>query len=258
MMNVYIHTRGRAGKIPTLEWLPRKILGDVFLVVRHDEVNEYREHHIENYCILPKHINGLSATRQWILENAQGRYIAMLDDDLTRVNFKPQPDYFGGLRKATEKEIEKCFTTMQSWLENEIITLASFTDRMSSARPSSKMYYENGRVSQVFVMDRKIILNNKCRFDRVELAQDADMVLQLMKKGLRNRVWTRYSFNARGEDSAGGCSIYRNEELRKKVYAKMEKLHPGIVTTHWREKFGRDYIHLKIRYSVAKKIGGFT
>ncbi len=257
---VYIHTRGRAGKVKTLKWLPRKLLGQVWLVVREDEAKEYSaEYPGEKLLVLPKKVNGLSATRQWILEREKdGRYFLMLDDDITSINIKKDINEWG-LKGAKPKQVEDMMKLVITLVKD--IPMVGLSKRIHAAPPAGKMYRSNARLSQFFMIDRKKVLDIGARFDRVPLGQDCDMVLQCLKAGLPNRCLVRFSYNERVEDSKGGCSLYRNDKLKIKTWHLMAKLHPGVVHKKMREPkpgYTSGGHYLLIQYKKAAKIGGLV
>jgi len=245
MIPIYIPTRGRAGCVTTLAALTEELRADAHLVVRRDEYNSY----INNYPntsikVLPPRIEGLSATRQWILENCRSRgegFQCQLDDDITCFNTKDDLTTWS-MRSSTNDDILLAFAGMIGWLI-EGKAMASMTDRVSSARPQKSDWYENGRVSQVFLYNVNMIRNIKARFDRVPIMADLDMTLQILEAGYNNRVWTRYSFSHKKEDSPGGCALYRTDEMKLEVAQKMSELHPGVVTWATKHKYNREYVY---------------
>lgn len=250
--DIYIPSRARAEKLVTPYTLPKKLRDITTVVVRRDELDEYEERHPTlRFEALPKGIEGLSPTRQWILEESSGRLHCQLDDDITAINYKPNPKKFGGLKKADSGMFIDCFHLLEKWMSEGMIGHVSFTDRVSAARPSKGPFYENGRIAQTLFYDRRAIKNAGARFDRVALMQDLDMNLQLLAAGYRNRIATVYSYNVRGEDSPGGCVLYRTDKLKQKVGRQMEKLHPGITTMATKEKYGRTYFYMKTDWRKA-------
>jgi hypothetical protein len=252
---IYIPSRGRAKKLQTPYTLPKSLRKRCVVVVRKDEVDEYKElHPALNFAVLPKRIEGLSPTRQWILEEAEERWHVQLDDDITAINHKPVSTKFGGLKKVDPSHFVNCFELLEKWLK-EGIAHVSFTDRVSAARPSKKDYYENGRIAQTLFYDKRAIKDAGARFDRCALMQDLDMNLQLLGAGFKNRIATVYSYNARAEDAAGVCVLYRTDELKQKVGRQMMKLHPGITEMREKQKYGRTYFYMKTDWKKAFNAG---
>lgn len=79
-------SKGRAKNVLTTKLVP-----SVVLVVPESEREEYEKHNPNQKIVgTPKHVKGITATRQWIIENYEN--VLMLDDDIERLksNF-----YFG-------------------------------------------------------------------------------------------------------------------------------------------------------------------
>lgn len=249
---IYIPSRGRWEKLLTPYALPAPLRKRCIVVVRQDEVRRYMIAHAKrdfDLAILPKHVNGLSATRQWILDQSGDDVLIMLDDDITGINLKADPTKYGGVVKVDNRYFTNCFNLMYRWIDAGFVHV-SFADRFVAARPSKNDYYENGRIAQALFYERSVLVNNHIRFDRVPLMQDLDVNLQLLGLGYKNRVSTNYSFNSRWYGSPGGCEAYRTTELHDHVGRRMEKLHPGItklvpkpkgggmtMRTKWREAY---------------------
>ena len=72
-------SKGRAKSVKTTEFIPSLIL-----VVPENEKEEYELHNPKNQVVSPpKHIKGITPTRQWILENYPE--VFMIDDDVVSI-----------------------------------------------------------------------------------------------------------------------------------------------------------------------------
>jgi hypothetical protein len=224
----------------------------VVIVVRQDEAVSYRKHNpFANVLAMDKGVNGLSATRQWILEHAKERFHVQLDDDITGFCFKPRSKVYGGVRRIyKETPIIEAVRTMRSWIE-EGLAHVGMSERFMAARPSPRPYYENGRTGQFMMYDLRVLRKLNVRFDRVRLMQDLDMNLQLLRAGYPNRVLTKISYVAKPEDYAGGVASYRDDKLKEQMCKKLARLHKGIVTYKTKRKFGRRYHYLRTSWRRA-------
>jgi hypothetical protein len=64
---------------------------------------------------------------------------------------------------------------------------------------------------------------------RVEIMEDFDLNLQMLRAGYSSAVLYKYA-NGQGETNApGGCSTFRTLELHNRNVAKLAELHPGFV-----------------------------
>ena len=224
-LTIYIPSRSRPN-VRTMQIIPRELLKRTRIVVRPDEEKLYAAAGYKNLIILPKKIEGLSPTRQWILENSETRYQIQLDDDFSSLAYKPNLKVFGGLRKASEKELLECFLLMREWLS--AYAHCGISDRVGSAR-SQDEFKENTLLMQFLCYDTKVVLKSKSRFDRFTLAQDKDMTLQLLTKGYKNIVSRRFSYNCAATGAKGGCDIYRTEKMRTEQMNLFAEEYPGIV-----------------------------
>ena len=254
--DIFIPSRGRPTELRTPYALPRRLQECVYVVVRYDEFDAYNDADEDRdfqFLVLPKDFTGgLSATRQWILDQADGQVHIQLDDDFTGINIKVDCKKFGGVKKTSPTEFCRCFDQLLYWLANGFDHV-SFTDRVSSARPSKVPYYDNGRIAQALFYNRYAIKRAGARFDRVALMQDLDMNLQLLEAGYRSRTSTRWSYNHRAEDAAGGCALYRTDDLKAVVGQQMMKLHPGVTELKEKQKYGRTYFYMKTHWKKALK-----
>lgn len=79
---------------------------------------------------------------------------------------------------------------------------------------------------------------NKLKFGRLVCMSDYDMTLQLLRQGVKNAVWFRYSQCQPGSNTAGGCSAYRTPEVLAQSARNLAKFHPGLVRLTEKETKG--------------------
>lgn len=259
-LKIYIPSRGRAKTLTTPYVLPEALFDKCVVVVRPDEIDEYKDQNIElasqnQFLVLPKGVNGLSATRQWIIEQANERFHAQLDDDITGFCYKPRSDVYGGVTRMRDgvqaKKVLKAVDVLMRWIREDGLAHVGISERFMAARPSEKPYYENNRLGQFTMWDLSILRKLGARFDRIKLMQDLDMNLQLLEAGYPSRVLTRISYVAKPEQFKGGCALYRDDEMKRKMCDKMARLHKGIVQSKVKIKFGRTYYHLRTSWRKA-------
>lgn len=78
-INIVCPSKGRSNNVKTLCIIP-----DLILVVPENEVELYSKNYPSVQVIgTPKHVKGITPTRQWILENFEN--VFMIDDDITKV-----------------------------------------------------------------------------------------------------------------------------------------------------------------------------
>lgn len=210
---------------------------DIKIVVRPDEYDMYRQEWDDHLLmVLPITVNGLSATRQWLLENTVGKYQCQIDDDITSFGIKASILEFGGVHTFSDKRsFDLMIKKFVDWLE-EGITAASTQDRVAVARPSSKRYKDCTRIGQVIFLNRHEIVKRGWRFDRCQIYADQDMALQIVRGGGLTRVSHEYAHNMRPIYAPGGVQVYRTQKVINSSAKKLCELHPGLVTLKWKQK----------------------
>jgi hypothetical protein len=75
----------------------------------------------------------------------------------------------------------------------------------------------------------------QCEHGRVDVMEDFDVTLQLLRKGYQNMVITAYANDQRMTQMAGGCSDYRTHAVHEASAKKLAKLHPEFVKLRTKE-----------------------
>lgn len=225
---LYLTTYGRANRQITLKFIPEHWQERLCLVV------QKRERHLYNYprlVVLPDSIRELSVTRQFILEHATSRYVTLLDDDL-KFCFRNgrTPVSLSTMHWSRESDLRKMDTLLR---EQELILKNGWVHAGVSPRAGNNYelgdYSECTRVMRLLSYDRKVLLKNQIRFDRLRLKSDFDVTLQLLRKGFPNLVSNRFTQEHDASDAAGGCSTYRTERLMLQSAKGLAELHPDFV-----------------------------
>lgn len=218
----YILTRSRVGKQITLNNLPPSVQRQTFLVCPSNEQGQHAHQHL---CP-PDTVRGVGPTRQWIVEYArqQGqRKIFMMDDDL---NFNVRiGDETTKLRKLTSsEELLPMFDTLLQWLDDYAAVGVSTRQGNNTV---SAPYVENTRILRFFGINTASI--ESARFDRLEVMEDFDFLLQLLRVGKPNRVLYTYTQDQPMSGAAGGCSDYRTPEVQRVSAFRLQDKHPEFV-----------------------------
>jgi hypothetical protein len=77
--------------------------------------------------------------------------------------------------------------------------------------------------------DVNVLREKGVRFDRLEVMEDFDVTLQLLRLGYKNANLARWCNEQVNSNEAGGCSIYRTMTLQSKCAQKLARLHPAFV-----------------------------
>jgi len=230
-MPILIHTSGRADMAlqHTARSIPPFFKSQTYLVVQSQEAKQYRPIAVElqlGILVLPARIKQLSPTRQYLVErfaNTREPKIILIDDDLT---FAVRPKYSINYVAASHNSVADMFHWLYHQLEK--YTHAGIAAREGANRIVTN-YTNNTRMMRVLAYDTRQVMKVKARFDRVPIKQDFDMTLQLLRAGHANIVSYQWCHNQRGSGAAGGCSVYRTEEMQRLVSEHLAELHPGFV-----------------------------
>jgi len=227
MLNIYIHSSGRAGSQPTLKALMEtRYAPNVWLVVQEKEAEAYYKAHPDaNIRILPADITMLSPTRQHLLYNTPADKIILMDDDLTFSGRSGQPMEVRLLPLGAEG-LENMIAEVEGHLNDW--THVGISAREGNNRVS-EYTQEVGRMMRVLAYDVEVVTKIGARFDRIDTKQDFDMTLQLLRAGHPNLIMFNYAHNQPGSQKEGGCAAYRDEEMMARCSYELANLHPGFV-----------------------------
>lgn len=227
MMHVYVPSRSRAARSLTMEALAfgRVDRSRIWLAVPDDQATTY-EPMAERYGvnILPCPKPGIAATRQHCGEHADqsccDKFI-MLDDDL-RWFYRQENSV--RLHKFEPKH-------MNQMLGNVERALDRYAHCAISARQGNNQlkypYVENKRPLRALAYQTEVFLT--ARHGRVAIMEDFDVTLQLMKRGYKNLIITKYAQDQQQTQLPGGCSDYRTHALHEANVLRMARLHHPFV-----------------------------
>jgi len=219
-MEIFIPSSGRPLSQVTYHALPKELRERVKIVVPPDEVWAYRKYPIITH---KRVVRDICKVRQWILERAHNKFI-MLDDDLVfAIRREDEPTKF---RPATHADIVHLFETVESLLGG--YAHVGIATREGGNRNTAD-YLENGRMIRALAYCARVVLQEKARFDRVRGREDLDMTLQLLRRGLDNKIVNWAVTNQGGSNSKGGCAQWRTFEVMDETAKQLHKLHPEFV-----------------------------
>ena len=229
-VTVYIPTRGRWERQPTLEALPKSWLSRTRLVVDPYDVKEYYPRHGKKVKLLAPKALGIHKVRQWIVDNCETECALMLSDDLKffhRSHLNEKGTYYH-LQDCDEAAVDD----LLQWLVDSILqagyTHAGVSQRQVNHATLEPVAYVT-RMHDAYAYNIRVLREGKFRFDRLNVMEDLDMTLQLFEKGHPNAVSFYYAWDQKHSNAEGGCSIYRNNELQTKCAHWLAKLHPETV-----------------------------
>jgi hypothetical protein len=223
-MEIYIPTLGRPFQ-ETLFELPPSIRQNVTLVLApgvHRTAEAAKSWGIK-YVQCPSY--GIGPTRQWIIENATDKKIVMLDDDL--VFAARRSDELTKFREALPAELLTLFSSIDACLDSW--AHVGVSTREGGNRDTSDFAF-NTRLLRILAYRTDVLHRESIRFDRLELMEDFEVTLQLLRRGYANCKINWIVHNQRSSNAPGGCSTYRTLEKQSAAARGLEELHPEFVS----------------------------
>lgn len=222
-MKIYIPTKGRITNDRTWKYLPGFWKDRATLVCPSNEV----EAHIKaGRNAIACDLQGISAVRQWIIDNADTDHILMTDDDHD-FYIRKSPEAWN-LRYMDQNDVYKLMDDIALCLEGGEAFVG-----LSSRQGNNNMYphttKRNLRNCNMYAVNRKILKHHGIRFDALPLMEDFYVQLSLLTKGIStltitDRAWAQPTSNAKG-----GCSTYRNKELQEQAATMLKEAFPDFV-----------------------------
>lgn len=227
-MTIYIPTYGRVEQQTTYSIMSDRWRARTFLVAVPDEVEPLRK---LGYNVLERPTNGISETRQWIVEQHPadifGPRIVMMDDDLKFYRRRPEyPSRFRQL-KPNDPEFDEFMAELFDVMGSA--PLAGVTNRSGANRHMEQTRY-NVRIHDLLAINTDHFRDNGYRLDRLEFMEDFDLVLQVLTGGWDIPVMNTWcEGDSRGRDSGGGCSDERTMEKQRTAALRLQELWPFFV-----------------------------
>lgn len=224
-MLIAIPSKGRAGLTKTQKVL--KYSG-VFYVPK-SEAHQYKPF-VRNLVEVPNSIQGITATRNWILKNTKEPRVVMIDDDVKTCGYTKLGD-----RKSHKKEIKN----EDFWIA-EFWRLFDFTEQLkykiwgvrteSSPRgtyPYTPVLFK----SYVTASCMGIINDGSYYFDEdFKVKEDYEICLRHIKNegGILSCKYLHWENDHWTQD--GGCKDYRTVDMERDAIKKLIKMYPGMIS----------------------------
>lgn len=220
-VDIYIPSKGRADKLKVMESLSDATLSTrVAVVVYPEERAAYEATGLKVLCV-PEGVRGVGQKRQWICDQHQGDKLYMLDDDLT---FRMRAE--GKLVQATPADVDDMLGALERELNASAVVGVSAQAGNNRLEPgwslSTRQYAVHG-------LDMRRVREHGWRWDRMELMEDFDFLLQALRSGCPNAVTSMWAHAAKA-NAPGGCSTYRTAERQRAAAEALAAAHPGFVT----------------------------
>jgi len=226
-IGIYIPSKGRSDrawiKRGPLSSIPKSLRRTVTYVVSENEYDEYSN-------MLPSHVNLVSCpydnnigkVRQWILENAEHKYVLFSSDDL-KFSKREGDKLLNVDKKMFVLMLDDIFEQLEKGYVHVGVSQRAFN------RDDSKSYVINQRMNDFYAYNVKKVLKSGARFDRMPVMEDFDMTLTLLEKGYKNIILYKWAWAQRKSGDIGGCSSYRKSSVQASAARLLAQLHPGVV-----------------------------
>lgn len=222
-MLIAIPSKNRAGKTTTNKILPN--IGTFF--VPESELHQYSN--IKNIVGVPKEIQGITKTRNWILNNTKEKWVVFLDDDAKNVGW-------------TKLGVEKSFKIEERdegfWAE-EFLKAFDLTEQLgyklwgvkTEGAPRSVYPYKPILTKTYLTASCMGMINDgEFLFDEdFKVKEDYEICLRHIVKyggilGIRYIHWENEHWT-----TEGGCKDYRTVQMERDAIKKLAKMYPGMI-----------------------------
>lgn len=262
-MRIFIPTLGRG---PSLQYTLRELGPDLVkkynatLVCEPSEVRVFQSHGIN--AVGCKVQGNIGKVRQWICDHTDDPHILVMDDDLQSWSWReehssgPEPmDVTVAYRKATPQQRAKGLAEVAKLLKR--YAHGSIGHRLFANNREALEF--NTRQLRALAYDVNVLKAEGIKF-RMELMEDLDVQLQLIKRGHEGFQINSLVQEQKGSNEAGGCSVYRSDERQTAAAHKLASYHPECVTVVQKKQKGNgtmwgDRTDVRISWRKAIRAG---
>ncbi len=225
-MLIAVPSKGRAGLTTT-----DKILkNNSTFFIPDSEYHQYKGL-VKNIVCVPKEVQGITATRNWILKNTEEKYVVMLDDDAKNVGYN-----FLDKRNTKKVEVREEGFWMEEFLKYfdlaEQLDYKIWGTRTESSPRGTYPYKPILTKSYVTASLMGIINDGEYYFDEsFKVKEDYEICLRHIrdKGGILAIRYLHWENDHWGKD--GGCKDYRTVEMERQAIKKLIKLYPGMISS---------------------------
>lgn len=225
-MLIAIPSKGRAGLTTTNKVLPN--IGTLF--VSESEYHQYKGT-AKNIVAIPKTVQGITSTRNWILENSEDRWVVFLDDDVKAF----------GYNKLLERKTKKIDIKDEGFWAEEFLKYFDLTEQLgykiwgtrTESSPRGTYPYKPILLkSYVTASCMGIVNDGEYMFNEsFKVKEDYEICLRHIKdKGgilaIRYLHWENEHWT-----TEGGCKDYRTIEMERDAIKNLIKLYPNMISS---------------------------
>jgi glycosyltransferase involved in cell wall biosynthesis len=220
---IAIPSKNRAGKTTTQKIVPN--IGTFF--VPESEAHQYAN--IKHVEAVPSSVRGITATRNWILKNANDRWVVFLDDDAKST----------GYTKLLPRNGKQITVKDEGFWRDEFVKAFDVTEQMGykmwgvkteAALRSVYPYKPILTRSYLTASCMGLVNDGEFYFDEsYKVKEDYEICLRHLQKyggiyAIRYLHWENEHWT-----TEGGCKDYRTIEVEREAIKRLIKQYPGMV-----------------------------
>lgn len=224
-MHIFIPSMRRPRLQYTLNALKSESPFPITLVVPQEEHQDYDGVH-SSLLLVPAGLQGIAATRQWIMQQAADPYVLMMDDDLTFA--VRRLDDATRFREPQAGELRTMLLDVAELLTN--YAHVGIATREGGNRNTMPVLTCT-RAPRVIGYQRKVFFKERVDFRNSTVMDDFEATLHLLTRGYPNAILNTYVQNQKGSGTAGGASTYRTLEVHRAAAEKLQQRYPQFVKT---------------------------
>ena len=245
---IFIPTYGRVDKQVTYDHLPKKWQKRSILLTNAEETKILSDRgYPAQFCEAQGHIG---AVRQWIKDNAKGKY-AVFDDDLIEFVYTARPSERSKYRLVNtpingprlEPGFEDHFDRMMDEMSAHLDDVVACCAQTTWIPPFEEDYKEPFRMSGNHFFNADTLPKDIVNFQVSGCAEDFYYVLQLCTNGYPVRVHQRWRVRPANTAEAGGCDTYRTIDIHNEAMEQLARDYP-------------EYVRLKEKVAKVGEWGG--
>lgn len=229
-MLIAVPSKGRAGFTTTNKILPN-------ICTFYIPESEYHQYQglIKNIVCVPKSIQGITNTRNWILKNTDERYVVFLDDDAKNVGYTKLHERRAEMIKIYDEgfwgeEFLKYFDLLEQF------KFKIWGTKTEAATRSVYPYKPILLKTYVTASCMGIINDGEYYFDEnFKVKEDYELCLRHIKDkggilGIRYLHWENEHWS-----TEGGCKDYRTIDMEREAIKKLIQMYPNMIKSATRK-----------------------
>lgn len=219
---LYIITYKRVGNQVTYDALPDKWKEKAVLVVHPDEQHP-------GYPTLPCPVQGnVAEVRKWVAEHARGTRYGMLDDDITfmRCRRDPEGKEVPWNRDITDSEFDEMMLQFDEWMDDGFVHNGlDVTWSPPCTHMDAKFCF---RIAAATFYSDKLPVD-EIDWTGLSTSEDYYVNLQLLTKGYPSMVFEKFRIATAATQVKGGCEDFRTLESHNSDMRALQAAFPKFV-----------------------------